>query len=152
MNHHKYRGIDVIGLGDRLLHTDTVRCSNIQWVCFHGSFDVRYLLSLVYDRIFICSFAEYQEALNEIFPRTGEIKEIIMRGNIGFAPDLGVEPMSKQLGCKRKATAHQAESDVELTSSIYREFVRKHPNFEHLNRINGYGRGSYGEEDLVHSE
>ena len=152
MNHHKYRGIDARLFGERLLHTDIVRCSNIQWVCFHGSFDVGYLLSLVYDRIGTCSFTEYQEALNEFFPRIDDIKEIIMRGNTGFAPDLGLESMSKQLGCKRKGTAHQAGSDAELTSSIYQEFVRKHPSFEHLNRIHGYGKGSYGEKDLIYSE
>lgn len=139
---HRKSGINANRFFDEFKRSGLIGTSNIRWICFHGLYDIGYIMKYIHPESAQCTFKQYVQLMQQTFPNIDDIKEVTLRRN-DFSNDLGNESMALRLGCSRVGNAHQAGSDSALLCDVYCVLLKHYSPIEHNNRVHGFGRMAY---------
>lgn len=111
---HKRFGISEQAFATAFEKTGLLRNDKIVWLCFHGSFDLAYLVR-IFSRDDLRARFLFDIMLKHLFPFVIDLKCLANEvGRIG-----GLEHLSKSLNVKRDGKAHTAGSDAILTGDTF---------------------------------
>ncbi|KAL5556343.1 hypothetical protein UlMin_038579 [Ulmus minor] len=95
----------------------------LQWVTFHGNYDLAYLFKLVTRMSMPNSASEFARISGEIFGAIYDVKYIAQHCHKFLDRGIGLEKMSKIFKIERHGGAHHAGSDCLLTSELFHKLI-----------------------------
>ncbi|KAL0667104.1 hypothetical protein Bca4012_029808 [Brassica carinata] len=110
------KGVHSKRFAELLLTSGVVLNENVQWVTFHGVYDLAYLLKVLIIQDLPEKPKGFDELIRLYFPRFCDIKHL-MKFCIGLSG--GLNKLAELLGVERLGISHQAGSDSLLTSRIF---------------------------------
>jgi CCR4-NOT transcription complex subunit 7/8 len=133
-------GISHAAFGSALRSTSLLRNPNLVWICFHGAFDLAYLVQVLLGGALPADFATFSRMQRLLFPHSLDLKTL---ANASLAFQGGLERLAEMLFISRKGTAHQAGSDSLLTGDCFFELLSVHEEAQKcyhgsLNQIAGF--------------
>lgn len=132
-------GISHLAFGAYLARSKLLRNPNLVWICFHGCFDMAYLMQAVGIELPL-DLAGFRKEQRVLFPHTMDTKQLAM-GSLNFQG--GLERLASQLAIQREGIAHQAGSDAKLTGDTFFKLLADHESaqeryYDTLNVIHGF--------------
>ncbi|KAH0992348.1 hypothetical protein GBA52_003831 [Prunus armeniaca] len=92
---------------------------DLTWVCFHGLYDLAYLLKLLTQKPLPDSVVMFAKALGVVFGIIYDIKFMARYCKGFFGGEIGLARVAKLLDVERSGEAHQAGSDSLLTAAVF---------------------------------
>ncbi|XP_059645893.1 putative CCR4-associated factor 1 homolog 8 [Cornus florida] len=92
---------------------------SIQWITFHGLYDIAYIIKLVTGSSLSDSPMEFIESLGNILGRIYDVKYITKYCRELLCGEMDLERMANMLGVCRLGIAHQSCSDSLLTACVF---------------------------------
>jgi len=119
-NRFKHEGIDLDYFSENFIASGIVLNDNIEWVTFHGAYDLAYLLKTLSNQLLPDNESSFLEDLEIYFPNYCDLRYLIrnavwLKGSLSrIATDLDVE---------RIGMMHQAGSDSLVTSKVFHKLL-----------------------------
>ncbi|KAI5350799.1 hypothetical protein L3X38_003690 [Prunus dulcis] len=92
---------------------------DLTWVCFHGLYDLAYLLKLLTQKPLPDSVVMFAKALGVVFGTIYDVKFMARYCRGFFGGEIGLARVAKLLDVERSGEAHQAGSDSLLTAAVF---------------------------------
>ncbi|PQM35840.1 putative CCR4-associated factor 1 homolog 8 [Prunus yedoensis var. nudiflora] len=92
---------------------------DLTWVCFHGLYDLAYLLKLLTQKPLPDSVVMFAKALGVVFGIIYDVKFMARYCKGFFGGEIGLARVAKLLDVQRSGEAHQAGSDSLLTAAVF---------------------------------
>ncbi|KAH0976813.1 hypothetical protein GBA52_026532 [Prunus armeniaca] len=92
---------------------------DLTWVCFHGLYDLAYLLKLLTQKPLPDSVVMFAKAIGVVFGIIYDIKFMARYCKGFFGGEIGLARVAKLLDVERSGEAHQAGSDSLLTAAVF---------------------------------
>ncbi|BFG15687.1 hypothetical protein CerSpe_019610 [Prunus speciosa] len=92
---------------------------DLTWVCFHGLYDLAYLLKLLTQKPLPDSVVMFAKALGVVFGIIYDVKFMARYCKGFFGGEIGLARVAKLLDVERSGEAHQAGSDSLLTAAVF---------------------------------
>ncbi|BFG15700.1 hypothetical protein CerSpe_019740 [Prunus speciosa] len=92
---------------------------DLTWVCFHGLYDLAYLLKLLTQKPLPDSVVMFAKALGVVFGIIYDVKFMARYCKGFFGGEIGLARVAKLLDVERFGEAHQAGSDSLLTAAVF---------------------------------
>jgi len=140
---HKTQGINPQKFAESMMTSGLVLNSEITWVCYHGIFDIAYVIRLLTGDTFLpATENEFKDQLALYMPHIIDVKKI---GNKELKLEGGLAKLGSNLGILRDGTIHQAGSDSLFTAKIYNRLMALYEK----GKIQEFCEGLYGFEETV---
>jgi CCR4-NOT transcription complex subunit 7/8 len=127
---------------------------DVHWVCFHGSYDFAYLLSVLINTVLPETEDEFTQELVMYFPSHFDIR-ILVKGNDYLHG--GLNRIANTLEVFRVGKTHQAGSDSVVTIDVFFKLIKngtidKNVLEDNMNVIYGIGNGADDQETIQYTK
>ncbi|XP_059664178.1 putative CCR4-associated factor 1 homolog 8 [Cornus florida] len=117
-NQHGGEGVDMNIFATKL--KSIVRSHDgIQWITFHGLYDMAYMVKLVTNGPLPNSSLEFSKSIANVLGRVYDLKCMARYCEGLQGGEIGLQKMVNNLGVRRLGLAHQAGSDSFLTARLF---------------------------------
>lgn len=147
-------GIDHATFAEYLMVSGLVLNPDVHWVCFHGSYDFAYLLSVLINTVLPETEDEFTQELVMYFPSHFDIR-ILVKGNDYLHG--GLNRIANTLEVFRVGKTHQAGSDSVVTIDVFFKLIKngtidKNVLEDNMNVIYGIGNGADDQETIQYTK
>lgn len=109
-------GIDPIKFAQLLTVSGVVLSDDVKLICFHGAYDVAYLLKVLTNQPLPEEKSEFIELMKIYFPVVYDVQYIVQTCTHLTG---GLKTLAEKLGLEQMGTRHQAGSDSLLTGEVF---------------------------------
>lgn len=150
----QHEGIAHSTFAEYLMVSGLVLNPDVYWICFHGSYDFAYLLSLLINTALPETEDEFTQELITYFPSHFDIR-ILVKGNDYLHG--GLNKIANTLDVFRVGKTHQAGSDSVVTLDVFFKLIKnatidKNVLEDNMNVIYGIGSGADDQETIQYTK